>query len=113
MLELPVVAKIDEKNGIIDGRDYAMKCIMLAYRVLGAYADGDEDTYRALKKIIHHQAQLELHMNDEDEPNDLMVPHLMVSRDTITATPTERWKAHLKDTAPKTKNLLDVAAAIS
>jgi hypothetical protein len=42
-------------------------------------------------------------MNDEDEPNDLMVPHLMISRDTITATPTERWKAHLQDASPKTK----------
>jgi hypothetical protein len=47
MLELPVAANIDEKNGIIDGRDYAMKCIMLAYRVLGAYADGDADKITA------------------------------------------------------------------
>jgi hypothetical protein len=113
MLELPVVAKLDEKNGIIDGRDYAMKCIMLAYEVLGAYAGGDKETFWKLRKSTHYLAQMEIYMRYEDEPNDDMVPHLYRTLEEYPGTLTERWDNHLKDTAEQTKALVKMADAIS
>lgn len=114
MMQIPVIPGIDEKNAVFDGREYAMQCMIVAYRVIGAYADGDADKYEALKKATEYLAQLELHQNDEDVPdgkNEIF--QLMRSESEAPGrTPQERWQSHLTDTAEKTRSLLDVAAAI-
>lgn len=109
MVDFTIRAKVDEKHGVVDGRDLALKLMTYAYRLLGAYAQGDSPAYERLKGITEYLAELEIHMQGED------VPQLMIvtSDRAYDVPPEQRWQAHAEETAGKTKNLLDMSASVS
>ena len=107
MTTVPFEPKIDTKNGVIDGRDFALRCMIQAYRLLGAYAQGDRTNYERLKGIIAYRAEMEIHMNDEDVPSLMMIADYHGS-----GSPAERWQQHLTDTANATEVLLSMADAV-
>lgn len=108
MVDVPFDPKIDSKNSVVDGRDFALKCITHAYRLLGAYANGDRLTYERLKGITEYLAEQEISMQGEDVPNLMLV----LSDDSSIAAE-ERWNNHVQDTEQKTQNLLDMSDRVS
>lgn len=109
MAEIPYPYKIDDKNGVVDGRDFALKCMMHAYELLGPYARGDAEVYRKLVRITEHLAELELAMK-RDPDKDEEIPRLSIvidEKDPEDAA--RRIEQHLNDTADRTEVLLKMA----
>jgi hypothetical protein len=109
MAEIPYKYLVDKENGVVDGRDFAVKCMKHAYRLLGAYADDDPETYRKLIHVTQVIAQTELAM-ERDSDTDPEIPDLMiVVEENDPAKATGRFQKHLVDTAQATRNLITMA----
>ncbi len=100
--------EVDEKHGIVEGRELAHRLIMHAYGLLGAYAEGDELAYLRLKAITQHEAQHEIDM-EIDSP-----PRVIISAgDGYELGEEERFTNHAAETAEKTRHLLAMGEAVS
>ena len=109
MAEIPYEYEIDEKNGVVDGRDFALKCMMHAYELLGAYAGGDDSTYYKLIFATERMAHTELAMRrDSEKDGEIPVLSIVVDEEDPAKAAT-RFEQHLADTADRTRNLVETA----
>jgi hypothetical protein len=93
----------DERNGIVDGRDLALQCMVIAYSLLGPYAKGDYKTYQRLIRITAHLAELEVHMRGEEIPS-----LILAGSGEEDPTRLARIQRHLEETVGRTAALLEM-----
>jgi hypothetical protein len=97
----------DERNGIVDGRDLALQCMVIAYSLLGPCAKGDYGVYQRLIRITAHRAELEIHMRGEEIPS-----MILTGSDESDPTRKMRFDRHLGETASRTEALLEMEEGI-